>query len=331
MRRIVWLLVGLLIAAMPVRAETNEVRIAQQTSIAFLQFNVMKHQGLIEKHAKALGLPEAKVTFATFNGPDAMNDALLSGAVDVVSGGPPGLLVVWAKTWGSAQEVRGVGALSQLHFLLNTRNPAVKHIRDFTAADRIAMPAVKVAAQSVLLEMAAAKEWGDAAFEKLDPLTLAMSPSDTTAGLLSGGGNFNSAFTVPPFQEMQLKDPAIHTVLDSRDILGASTASYAWATKKFHDANPKVFLAVVNAMKEASDFIMAHKKEAVAFYLEDTRAKVDPELIQKILDDPSNIYSTTPLGSMKWADFMYRVGRNKVAAKSWKDLFWPEIWDLPGN
>ena len=330
MRHIVWLL-GLLMCAPQVRAETTEVRIAQQTSIAFLQFNVMKHQNLIEKHAKALGLPDVKVTFATFNGPDAMNDALLSGAVDIVSGGPPGLLVVWSKTWGSSQEVRGVGALSQLYWLLNTRNPNVKHIRDFTATDRIAMPAVKVAAQSVLLEMAAAREWGDAAYEKLDPLTLAMSPSDATAGLLSGGGNFNSAFTIPPFQEMQLKDPAIHTVLDSREILGASSSAFAWATKKFHDGNPKVFLAVVNAMKEASDFIMANKKETVAYYLEDTRAKVDPALIQKILDDPSNVYSVTPLGSMKWAEFMFRVGRNKVAARTWKDMFWQEVWDLPGN
>ena len=324
-------LLALLFGALPAMAETTEVRIAQQTSIAFLQFNVMKHQGLIEKHAAALGLPDVKVTFATFNGPDAMNDALLSGAVDIVSGGPPGLLVVWAKTWGSSQEVRGVGALSQLHWLLNTRNPNVHSIRDFTAIDRIAMPAVKVAAQSVLLEMAAAKEWGDRDYEKLDALTLAMSPSDATAGLLSGGGNFNSAFTVPPFQEMQLKDPAIHTVLDSRDILGASSSAFAWSTKKFHDANPKVFLAVVNAMKEASAFIMSHKKEALVYYLEDTRAKVDPELIGKILDDPTNVYSVTPLGSMKWADFMYRVGRNKTQTKSWMDLFWPEIHDLPGS
>ena len=52
----------------------------------------MKHQWPIEKHAAALGVPGVKVTFATFNGPDATNDALLSGAVDIVSGGPPGLL-----------------------------------------------------------------------------------------------------------------------------------------------------------------------------------------------------------------------------------------------
>ncbi len=320
-----------LIFTLPARAEVNEIRIAQQTSIAFLQFNVMKHQGLIEKHAAALGIPGLKVSFATFNGPDAMNDALLSGAVDIVSGGPPGLLVVWAKTRGSAQEVRGVAALSQLPFLLNTRNPNVHHIRDFTDSDRIAMPAVKVAAQSVLLQMAAAKEWGDAHYDKLDPLTIAMSPADATAGLLSGGGNFNAAFTIPPFQEMQLRDPAVHTVLNSRDLLGPSTSSYAWTSKRFHDDNPKVYLALVNALKEASAFIIANNKETVGYYLEDTRAKVDGDQILRIISDPSNTYSVTPLASARWADFMVRVGRSKAVATSWKDLFWPEIHDLPGS
>src|SRR5471030_2925438 len=100
--------------AMTAHAEVSEVRFAQQTSVAFLQFNVMKHQGLVEKHAAALGIPDLKVTFATFNGPDAMNDALLSGAVDIVSGGPPGLIVIWAKTHGTAHEVRGVAGLARL-------------------------------------------------------------------------------------------------------------------------------------------------------------------------------------------------------------------------
>src|SRR3954471_13165974 len=98
----------LVVIAAGARAEVSELRIAQQTSVAFLQFNVMKHQRLVEKHAAALGVPNLSVTFATFNGPDAMNDALLSGAVDIVSGGPPGLIIIWAKTFGTAREVRGV-------------------------------------------------------------------------------------------------------------------------------------------------------------------------------------------------------------------------------
>ena len=315
----------------PLRAEVSELRIAQQTSVAFLQFNVMKHQRLIEKHAAALGVPGLKVTFATFNGPDAMNDALLSGAVDIVSGGPPGLIVIWAKTHGTAREVRGVAGLARLPFLLNSRNPAVRTIRDFGAADKIALPAVKLSAQAVVLQMAAAREWGDAAYERLDALTVSMAPSEATIGLLSGGGGFNAAFTVPPFQNMQLKDPAVHTVLDSRDVIGDSTASFAWTSKIFHDANPMVYRALVEAIKEASIFIAGNKREATLYFIADTRTRVDPEEVIGIVSGPGVSYNAAPLASAKWADFLYRVGRTKVAARSWKDLFFADIHDLPGN
>ena len=55
-----------------------EIRFARQFSMGYLQFNVMEQHQLLEKHAKALGIPEIKVAWATFNSPAAMNDALLS-------------------------------------------------------------------------------------------------------------------------------------------------------------------------------------------------------------------------------------------------------------
>ncbi|MGE0226544.1 MAG: ABC transporter substrate-binding protein [Acetobacteraceae bacterium] len=322
---------AVLFATPPARAEVSELRIAQQTSIAFLQFNVMKHQKLLEKHAAALGVPDLKVSYATFNGPDAMNDALLSGAVDIVSGGPPGLVIIWSKTFGTSREVRGIAGLARLPWLLNSRNPAVKTIRDFTSADKIVMPSVKSSSQAVLLQMASAKEWGEANYARLDPLTASMSPADATTGLLSGSAGFNAAFTVPPFQYMQLKDPAIHTVLDSRDVIGDSTASYAWTSKSFRDANPKVFRAVVNAIKEASDFIMANKREAALYFVADTKAKVDPEEVIGIVSNPGISYNATPFAAAKWEAFMRQVGRHKTVAKSWKDMFFEDIHDLPGS
>ena len=110
-----------------------EIRLAQQFSIGYLQLNVMEHQKLIEKHAKLLGIPEVKVSWLKFNGPAAVNDALLSGTLDIASGGVPGLLVLWAKTKGTPQEVRGISALSSQPFLLNSRDPDVKTIKDFKA------------------------------------------------------------------------------------------------------------------------------------------------------------------------------------------------------
>jgi NitT/TauT family transport system substrate-binding protein len=328
-----WLMsmLALVLAIAPAKAEVGEIRFAQQFSMGYLQFDVMKHQDLLAKHVAALGLPPVKVSWVTFSGPDMMNDALLSGSIDIASGGVPGLLTIWAKTRGSAQEVRGVSAMSQQPLLLNSRNPAVKTVRDFTDADRIAMPAVKVSAQAVLLEMAAAREWGDAAYDRLDKLTFSLSPPDATSGLLAGGGDFNAAFTVPPFQAMQLRDPAIHTVLSSDDLVGPASGGVAWTTKRFHDGNPQLYRALLDAMQEASEFIAANPKETVAYYAADTRSKVDTDLMEGLLADPHFRYILTPHGTQQWATFMHKVGRIKVAPASWKDLFWPEIDGLNGS
>ena len=195
-------LLGLLAAAV---AQVPEIRLAKQYSMGYLQLNVIEHQKLIEKHAKLLGIPEVKVTWELFNGPAAVNDALLSGNIDIASGGVPGLLVLWAKTKGTPQEVRGVSALSSQPFLLNSRNPDVKTIKDFTASDRIAVPAVKVSVQAIMLQMAAAKAFGEKEFAKLDAQTVSMSPPDATIALLGGKSEVTAAFSVPPFQYQQLE------------------------------------------------------------------------------------------------------------------------------
>ena len=92
-------------------AAAAEIRLAKQYSMGYLQLNVMEHQQLIEKHAKALGIPDLKVSWITLNGPAAVNDALISGNIDIATGGVPGLLVLWARTKGTPQEVRGISAL----------------------------------------------------------------------------------------------------------------------------------------------------------------------------------------------------------------------------
>jgi NitT/TauT family transport system substrate-binding protein len=65
-------------------AEQSELRIAKQYGLAYMQMMVMEDQKIIEKNAKAAGLGDLKVTWATFRSSDVMNDALLSGSVDFV-------------------------------------------------------------------------------------------------------------------------------------------------------------------------------------------------------------------------------------------------------
>ena len=133
-------------------ARTAEIRLDEQFSMGYLQFNVMKRDKLIEKYATQRGLKDFKVSWQRFNGPVAMNEALLSNSTDIVSGGVPGLITLWDKTQGTSFEVKGVCALSSQPFLLNTANPDIKSIKDFTERDRIAVPSIKVSVQAVLLQ-----------------------------------------------------------------------------------------------------------------------------------------------------------------------------------
>jgi NitT/TauT family transport system substrate-binding protein len=324
---------AILIACLtPAFAQVLEIRFARQFSMGYLQFNMMQQHKLLEKHAKEAGIPELKVTWATFNGPNAMNDALLSGSVDIVSGGVPGLLTLWARTKTTPLAVKGITAFSSQPILLNTRNPNVKSLTDFTDQDKIAVPAVKVSVQAMLLQMAAAKQWGNSNYAKLDNLTVSMTPPDATIALLSGSAGITSVFSVPPFQFQQLDDKAIHTVLNSYDVFGGPhTFTVAWTSSQFRDKNPQLYKALVKAFAEATDMLNKDVKEAAQYWADDVKSKLPVEKVAAIASGPQVKWTMTPQNTMKFAEFMHSVGTIKEKPADWKELFFPEIHDLSGS
>ncbi|MCE9638642.1 MAG: ABC transporter substrate-binding protein, partial [Betaproteobacteria bacterium] len=135
-------------------AEVGELKIAIQDGLAYLPFIVMQHNSLVEKHAKAAGVDNLKVQWSKLASSAVMNDGLLSGSLNIATGGVPGLTTLWAATRGN-MNVRAVGAWVSVPNYLNVRNPAVKSAADLTDKDRIAVPAVKVSNQAIYLQMLA--------------------------------------------------------------------------------------------------------------------------------------------------------------------------------
>jgi NitT/TauT family transport system substrate-binding protein len=324
--------VGMALAAADAAAEAPEIRFARQFSMGYLQFNLMEKHLLLEKHAKAVGIAEVKVVWATFNSPAAMNDALLSGSIDIVSGGVPGLLTIWSRTQGTPNAVKGIAAFSSQPILLNTRNPNVKTIADFTDQDKIALPAVKVSVQAMMLQMAAAKQWGQANFAKLDPLTVGMSPPDSTIAILSESAGITSVFGVPPFQNQQLEKPGIHTVLNSYDVFGGpNTFTVAWTSSQFRDKNPALYKALIGAFQEATEMLGKDVKEASQLWIDNVKSKLTVEKVAEIASGPQVKWTMVPENTMKYAEFLHSVGSIKAVPSSWKDLFFPEIHALAGS
>jgi len=332
MNRLGLMVAAALAAVMAAPASAQELRIARQFSMGYLQFNVMEHEKLLEKHAAALGLKDVKINWAIFNGPYAMNNALISDSVDIVAGGVPGLLTLWNRTRGTANEVKGISALSSQPFLMNTRSEHIRSIADLKDSDRIAVPAVKVSVQAVALQMAAAKMFGQANYGKYDQLTVSMSPPDSTIALLSGSGEVNNVFSVPPFQQQQLDKPGIRTVLNSFDIMdGPHTFTCAWTSARFRDKNPVLYKALIAALKEATEIVDKDRKKAAGYWIEDVKSKLPLDKVTAVISGAQVRWTMAPENTIKFANFMASVGSIKQTPASWKDMFFPEVHDLNGS
>jgi NitT/TauT family transport system substrate-binding protein len=309
--------------------EARELRVAKQFGISYLPMTVLEERKLIEKHVKAAGLGDIKVEWSRLSAGAPMNDALISGSLDFASGGVGPLVTIWARTKGNLN-VKGVSSINSMPLYLNTINPSVKTIKDFTDKDRIALPAVKVSIQAVTLQMAAEQLLGK--HDALDRLTVSMSHPDGMSAMMSGRSEITGHFSSAPFQYQQLDDPRVKRVLSSYEVLGGpATFNTIWTTSAFRDRNPKTYRAFLAALEEAMTMINGDKKEIAALWIKAENSKLPPAFVGKILDDPENVFTTTPQNVMKYAEFMHKVGSIKEKPTTWKEMFFPEIHEKQGS
>ncbi|RKP49676.1 ABC transporter substrate-binding protein [Pararobbsia silviterrae] len=313
----------------PAHAE-GKISIAQQFGIGYLILDVVQDQHLIEKYGKQEGL-DIEVEWKTVSGATSMNEALLAGAIDVVSAGVPPMLTMWDRTRGH-QNVKAVASLGSMPNYLLTNNPNIKTLKDFTEHDRIAVPAAGVGFQSRTLQIATARALGDGAYKQLDTISISLAHPDATTALIAGHSEIDAHFSSPPFQYQELEHANIHKILSSYDVLGGSgTFNALYTTEKFHDENPKTYRAFYEALREAARIINADKNAAAATYLRVEHSSLPLPLVQKIVNDPEISFTISPERSFVYASELHRLGVLKNGATSWKDYFFPEAWSSPGS
>lgn len=321
---------ALLAAPLAAHAE-GQIRIAQQFGVVYLLLNVAEDQKLIEKHGKAAGV-DVKVEFVRLSGGSAVNDALLSGQIDIAGAGVGPLLTIWDRT-KDKQNVRGVASLGNFPYYLVTNNPAVKTIADFTDKDRIALPAVGVSVQSRVLQLASAQRWGQDQYNKLDKLQVAVPHPDATAAIIKGGTEISAHFGNPPFQNQSLAaNPNARVVLNSYDVLGGpSSATVLYATEKFRAENPKTYRAFTSALQEAADYIIKNPEGAADIYLRTGQGSIDRKLLLTSIKDPAVQFKLAPENTFKLATFMHSIGAIKNKPASARDYFFDDGHSAAAN
>jgi NitT/TauT family transport system substrate-binding protein len=315
--------------ALPAHAEVKEVRIAKGFGIGYLPLLVMEEEKLFEKHAAAAGLKGSAAKWIVLDGGTNQAQLLIGGNLEISSGGLGPLVAIWARTRGNLN-VRGMASINSMPLYLNTINPNVKTIRDFTDKDRIALPVIKSSIQAVVLQMEAEKVFGK--HDQIDRLTVSMAHPDGTAALLSGKTEVTAHLTAPPFMWQQLQDPKVRRVFSSYDVVGGPHSfNLIWATEKFRKENPKTYAAFMAGLNEAMQKINADKPKYAKMFVDVDKSKLAPAFILEMMNNPEVKYTTTPEGTMKFASFLNKVGTIKEVPKSWQDMFFEDVHKQPGS
>jgi sulfonate transport system substrate-binding protein len=321
---------ALTLASVTANAEVSELKITKQPGLLFAPMLLMEHHKLVEKHAKDAGLPDLKASWLTVMSGGANNDALLSGSVHITTSGVTNMLLLWGKTNGDVKAIIGVAGLP---FKLVTRDPKIKTIKDYGPNDRIAVPTVRQSIQAITLGIALVKAYGDdKANEKLVPNQVQMGHPDALMALLNPSHEVASHFASSPFQEIELKTPGVHVVLESRDALGGDGhVALAYGTTKFYEENPKTVRAFLAAYEEAAGMIKSNPKAAAETYLGMVKERATADEIVQLFTQPGAIYQAAPIRTMVYADAMAKAGFIKPTPKGWKDYFFPLLHGRDGS
>jgi NitT/TauT family transport system substrate-binding protein len=329
--RLLVLALALGLAAAPASAD-NRVRIAEQFGLSYLPLHVAIANRLIEKHAAAAGLPDAGVEVAKLASGAAVNDAIVSGGVDVAMAGTTVLLALRDKTLGR-NTVKGMMAIADTPIYFNTVDPRIRSVRDFQETDRIAMTAGRGTQHALVLQMAAAREFGWDQRARFDALAVSMAHPDGVVALLSGGAVVRTHATTVPFIQMELASPAVRTILSSYDIAGGRhTLIVAYCAERWRAENPALYAATYAGLAEAMAIIRRDKPGAAALFKRVEASKLELAEIEKILSDEDMLsFDPTPTRVMVWADYMAKVGLLKTPLASWQDAFFENVHDRPGS
>lgn len=316
-------------------AVSGAVRIIRPVELSALPLLIAEHERLIERTAEAMGLNQIAVAW---HAPDktAALDALAAGQADFVAAElVPFLAAADRETGGAAggmSVIRALGAVAQRPYVLVTRNPAIRTIRDFGQADRIAVPALKLSGPAVMLDMAAAREWGIEHVDRLAALAIAMPDDSAASALIAGKGAVTAHFSQTPYVDRELAEPAIRRVMDSFDIAGPHTGPLLAATTGFRDGNRELCKAVLSALQQAGEFIEQNPGAAAEIFAAMAKdGDISPEELSDMIGDPDLAYAAAPSGVMRIAGFMHRTGRLRRLPAGWRDFFLPEARDLPGS
>jgi NitT/TauT family transport system substrate-binding protein len=313
------------------------IKIGTGFGLAFLPVYVCEDLKLIEKYARAAQL-DVKPSFPRLMSAAQAQSELAAGAIDVAPFGAAPLLAAWDKAKGAPNQVFAVSGMASLPLVLLSNQPDEHSIADLKPADRIAVPTLS-SPQVELLELQSEKVLGR--YDRLRGQLVALSHADAidalgqTAGeaAAQGADPITAYFSSPPYTQLALRDPKVHAILKSSDIMsGKFSFLMLGATKAFIAGRPQMPDVIDKAMDEAARIIHDDPHRAAQIYLtHEPSGTLNGAAMDAVIGAIKDEFGSPVYGVQAMAEFMGRHGLLKTPPQSWKEIVAPSLLNSPSS
>jgi ABC-type nitrate/sulfonate/bicarbonate transport system substrate-binding protein len=296
-------------------ANPTHLTIAYQPGMGYAPLIIMKYEKTLEKQ-----FPGLSVDWKVLASGAAITNGVIAGQIDIGAGGVGPMILGWARgvNW------KFLAPLDWGDLWLMAKDPNIKTVADLKGK-RIAMPG-PTSIQAVVLKKMAHVKLGDA--NALDSGIVSMEHPDGMQALLAG--QIDAHLTSMPFQ-MQEKIHGAHIVARSYQYFGGSSFLGAWVTQSFYDKYPQFSQRFYDDVAAAIKEITSNPIRVSKLLQDDAGGVPTWRQFKQWIGSPAITYTTRPLGLMRFAYFMNKIGMITKMPSSWKDLVFPPVYPTNGS
>ncbi len=281
------------------------IRIAQQYSMQYAPVYVMKEMQLLEKE-----LPGVKLEWTKFGSGAAMNEALISGQLDLGFMGVPPALIAIDK--GADYRIACGISVPPSEVVVNP-STGIESLEDINAEHKIAVPGVG-STQHIYLSMAAKEKFDDP--KHFDNNLVAMSHPDAYTALISGT-DVSAHFSNMPYIDLEIQE-GMKSIISAED-LGGGASIIGVSSKNLHD-NEAAYNALMKALAKAIELINNGDEEAMKIISE--TEKLDIETANRYVKWPGLKFTSDLYKVDELAEFMLEAGYLKNEYKGFESVTW---------
>jgi NitT/TauT family transport system substrate-binding protein len=293
----------------------SKVTIVYQPGIGYAPLIVLKMQRTLETQ-----FPGTTFVWQVLSSGAAVTNGIISGDIQVGAGGVGPLLVAWA----AGVDVKTIAPLDWGDLWLMAKDPAIKTVADLKGK-KIAMPGT-TSIQGVVLRRMAQVKLGDA--HALDSGIIAMDHPAAMQALLTG--QIDAHLTSAPYQ-LQEKVRGAHVVARSYQYFGAHSFLGAWETSKFYAQYPAFSEKFYADVRGAITLINKNPTKVAHLLQDDSSGTPTWRQYKQWLAASGLTFTTRPLGMMRFANFMNKIGLINKMPASWQDLVFPPVYGTKGS